>query len=215
MRKKRSAVALCTARADAGAVTSAGGESHRETSNIDNIKSISSCDTAEMQKVHARMGEYLPILDALVTCSGVENIPHVREEYYSRKAKGLSVDERETFDTEFHSKTRRMLEMLYHDKKSNASGDVDVFSCHVSDPHVAETEICTAVEGVEDAFLEIIPSILTAAEDLLEAIAVFNLAECDSQPYLLNGAAIQELFKNIPRGDAFGDVRKNCFGCAI
>lgn len=237
MTQKRSAVLLYTegaiADTDTDAVTAAGNDRYENKdddrdkviSNIDNVKSSLSCSSAVMRKVHARIGEYLPIIDVLVTCSGVENIPHVREEHYSRKSEGLNAEEKKLFDVEFHSNTKRILEMvLYQKKKSSASGVDSARSCQhqdqnsTSNPHSVnkDMDISTALDSGDDenddvadadAALEIIPSILMAAENLLEAIAVFDLAECDSQPYLLNGAAIQKLLKNIPRGDAFSDVR--------
>ena len=229
MTQKRSAVSLCTegaiADTDTDAVTAAGNDRYgnkdddedKVISNIDNVKSSSSCSSAVMRKVHARIGEYLPIIDVLVTCSGVENIPHVREEHYSRKSEGLNAEEKKFFDAEFHSNTKRILEMLsFQKRKSSASGVDSARSCQdqdgTSNPHSLNMDISTALDSDDDvvdadAALEVIPSILMAAENLLEAIAVFDLAECDSQPYLLNGAAIQKLLKNIPRGDAFSDVR--------
>ena len=223
MTQKRSGVSLCTegAVADTDAVTGARDDRYEDVviSNINNVKSTSSHSSAVMHKVHARIGEYLPIIDALVTCSGVENIPHVREEHYSRISEGLNADEKKVFDDEFHSNTKRVLEMLlFQRKNSSASGIDNAESCQDQDgtgnPHSVNKDIPTAHysgndgdDDVVDAALENIPSILMAAENLLEAIAVFDLAECDSEPYLLNGAAIQKLLKNIPWGDAFSDVR--------
>lgn len=225
--QKRSAVSLCTegavADTDTDAVTGARGDRNEDKdkaiSNIDNVKSSSSYSSALIHKVHARIGEYLPIIDALVTCSGVENIPHVREEHYSRKSEGLNAKEKKIFDDVFDSNAKRVLEMLsFQRKKSSACGIDNAKSCQDQDgtgkPHSLNKDISTAHDSDNDedvvdadAALENIPRILMAAENLLEAIAVFDLAECDSQPYLLNGAAIQQLLKNIPWGDAFSDVR--------
>ena len=225
IRNKRSAVAPCTIGGDAG--TGAGdsrGDDSDSHSNDSHAKASIADDTAVTHKVHARIDEYLPIIDALVTYSGVQNIPHVREEQYSRKSEGLNAEEKKIFDAEFNSRRKRIVHMLHHSKESSiesrressdrgsGSGVADVLGCHDDCTNSSSTN--TKSEGgteveleVEDASLETIPRILRATEDLLEAIAVFGLEQAAARPHLLNGAAVQELLRNIPRGDAFGDVR--------
>ena len=221
IRNKRSAVAPCTIGGDAG--TGAGdsrGDDSDSHSNDSHAKASIADDTAVTHKVHARIDEYLPIIDALVTYSGVQNIPHVREEQYSRKSEGLNAEEKKIFDAEFNSRRKRIVHMLHHSRESSGRGSsssseggsvgADVLGCHDdsnnSSSSIAKSEGGAEVE-IEDASLETIPRILRATEDLLEAIAVFGLEQAAARPHLLNGAAVQELLKKIPRGDAFGDVR--------
>ena len=224
IRQKRSAVALFSEGAVSVAVRGAGdasdsdSDSYRGDSNINDTKSSTSCAAAVLHEVHARIGEYLPIIDALVKCSGVEIMPHVREEYYLRKSGSLTLEEQKIFNAELQSKTKIVLDMLYHEKIVTTSEDDFIHHDGSSSPSSVHEEIYSAgggEGGVEDASVENIPSILTAAEDLLEAIEDFGLAGSDAQPYLLNGAAIQDLLRNIPRGDAFGDVRHCCCHCIV
>lgn len=218
IRNKRSAVVPCTGGAGVGAGDSRGDDSD---SNVRDGKASTSDETAMIRKVHARIDEYLPVIDALVSCSGVKSIPHVREEHYSRKSEGLSAEAKQIFDAEFNSRTRRIAHLLHHSRESSGRGSsgggvgADVLSCHDDNTNstssIAKSEGGAEVElEVEDASLETIPRILRATEDLLEAIAVFGLEQSAARPHLLNGAAVQELLRNIPRGDAFGDVSHNC-----
>lgn len=221
IRNKQSAVVPCSGGVGAG--TGAGdsrGDDSDSHSNVGDAKASVSDGMDMIQKVHARIDEYLPIIDALVTDSGVQNIPHVREEHYSRKSEGLNAEEKKIFDAEINSRTKRIAHMLHHSRESSGRGSIggsggvgaDVLGCHddsnYSFSSIAKSEGGAEVEiEVEDASLETIPRILRATEDLLEAIAVFGLEQAAARPHLLNGAAVQELLRNIPRGDAFGDVR--------
>jgi hypothetical protein len=226
IRNKRSVVVPRTGGVGAGTGDRRGDDSvSHSNSNVGDAKASIADDTAVMHKVHARIDEYLPIIDALVTYSGVQNIPHVREEHYSRKSEGLNAEEKKVFDAEFNSRTKRIVHILHHSKVSSiesiieSSGSssegggvgADVLGCHDdsinSFSSIAKSGGAELDLEVEDASLETIPRILRATEDLLEAIAVFGLEQAAARPHLLNGAAVQELLRNIPRGDAFGDVR--------
>jgi hypothetical protein len=232
VRNKRSAVVPRNSGVGAGTGDSRGDDSYSNGNDGDAKASISD-DTAMIHKVHARIDDYLPIIDALVTYSGVQNIPHVREEHFSRKSEGLNAEEKKIFDSEFNSRTKRIAHILQHSRESSTESSIesnresrgsdsgrgssseggggDVLGCdddsNNSSSIVNDSKSGGAELVVEDASLATIPRILRATEDLLEAIAVFGLEQSAARPHLLNGAAVQELLRNIPRGDAFGDVR--------
>ena len=158
-----------------------------------------------LSRMWGARSEYTGILDLLIRNSGVDDCDNARVAFRNRKFEfhGFNEAERSMCEND-DSLLRQELSLLFS-KNSEIHNDIN-------NGNGEGGEICNIAESENTDFTDFsIPDILTATEDLLEAIAVMKLTECYSDPPLINGVALKNtVLKNIPRGNVFGEVRTLC-----
>ena len=149
-----------------------------------------------LSRMWGTRSEYTGILDLLIRNSGVDDGDNARVAFRNRKFEfhGFTESERTVCENDDLSLRGELSDLFYTNGVSNNDKN-----------NGNKGEIRNNIELANTDFS--ISDIITATEDLLEAISVMHLTECYSDPPLINGAALRHVLKNIPKGNVFGEVR--------